>query len=362
LDASPDKQTLLALLAPNIKSIGAVEAYRVTMPLTYLSNRTEMRCEWMTVTHAMEIAGSGDINGFHQLVHHDIIILHRLLTTKPETVQPLCNALRCAGAKLVYEVDDDYSGRHRDVASGTDSTWAPYLPLMDAITTTCKGLAEELSQDSDGVPVYILPNHLELDTFSRASLAANRIYEGITVMLAGTQTHYQDWEVVAEVMPGIMADHPDVTWLVAGFCPAYLGPEATFIEPVPFSYYPGILAQADILCCALEDDPFNQCKSPVKALEGWAASRHVGKRVGGCAVIASKVPAYKGTVQQRHNGLLVDHTPAAWDKAIRLLVSNEYLRRKLQLAGHKSVQAHNIALGWQNWRRVYNQILLGAKL
>lgn len=353
MDASPNRQTVLALLAPTIKRIGAVEAYRITMPLTYLSNRTEMRCEWMTVTHAMELCKQNDVSMFH----HDIIILHRLLTTEPKAVPALCNALRCAGAKLVYEVDDDYSGRHRDVASGTGSTWSPYLPLMDAITTTTEELAKALSRDSGGKPVYVLPNHLELETFSKASLAARRVYEGITVMLAGTQTHYQDWEVVAEVMPGIIADYPDVTWLVAGFCPAYLGPEATFIEATPYPYYPGILAQADILCCALEDDPFTRCKSPVKVLEGWAATRHVGKRVGGCAVIASKTPVYKGTVQQRHNGLLVDHTPEAWDKAIRLLVSNEFLRRKLQIAGYKSVQAHGITQGWKNWQRVYNQIL-----
>ena len=183
-------------------------------------------------------------------------------------------------------------------------------------------------------------------------------------MLAGTKSHYQDWMVLKDVIPGILADYPHVKFLVAGITSEYLvNAGAETIAPVQYTAYPGILAQADILCAPLiPDDPFNAGKSPIKAIEGWCTARPVGKQVGGCAVIASKSVVYRGTVQNRHNGLLVDHTPEAWDAGLRKLIEDQCLRQKLQIQGHKDACRYDMATHWQDWHRVYTKIVNGGSI
>ncbi len=235
---------------------------------------------------------------------------------------------------------------------------------MDAATVTTKTLAQVVEQDSNGKPVYVVPNAIDYQWFTEAAREAGRTDPRLTVMLAGTKTHYDDWKVVGEVMPGILADHPDVRFVVAGDWMSYdyLNWVEHKIPPVHYTGYPAVLAQADILCAPLvPDDPFNACKSPIKAIEGWCAARQVGKtREGGCALIATKAVAYRGTVQNRHNGLLVDHTPEAWDKALRLLIQDEHLRRKLQVEGLKDARQYDIATRWRDWHTTYTRIAGGA--
>jgi glycosyltransferase involved in cell wall biosynthesis len=346
---------ILALVA-NRQAVGAVEVYRVTMPLTYLENLSEMRTDWMPKgAAAMQIK-----YGRSEFLNVDIVVLAKFMAD--EDLEALVDVVRYHGAKAVYETDDDYSGRYRPADPTRGGDWRKILPYVDAITVTCSHLAELAREDSGGKPVYVVPNAIELSWFRAVSSAAVDLFsDQLTVMLAGTKTHQGDWRVVAEVMPQILADYPDVKFLAV--CEkeyyGYLGDAgAMFMPPAPYIQYPALLRQADILCAPLiPEDRFNWSKSPIKVIEGWSAERPISRtRVGGAALVASKAPPYTGVVQNRHNGLIVDHTPEAWDVALRLLIEDRVLRQKVQYEGLKDARRFDIKTRWVDWHRAYKQI------
>lgn len=340
----------------------AVDVYRITLPLEYLNNKTQdIRCGWMTLRHAETYVRNYELDA---VFDYDIIIFGRPISDEPSAGQ-IMDALRVRGAKVIYETDDDYSGIHRQATVVPDKTWAPYIGNADAITVTTKPLADLVRRESGGRPVYVVPNAIDREWFTAVAKTAKRVFKDhLTVMLAGTQTHYRDWRVLETVIPKIQAAYPNVKFLVGGFMPDYLEELCEYQPPVPYHIgYPMLLAQADILCAPLvPDDKFNHSKSPIKAIEGWCAARPVSKTsFGGCAVVASKCIVYKGTVQHRHNGLLVDHTPDAWEDALRLLIEDRFLRQKLQIEGLKDASDYDIERRWQDWAQAYRSILTDAK-
>ena len=218
-------------------------------------------------------------------------------------------------------------------------------------------MAEEAGLDK----YYVARNFIHYEWFTQTSLQATRQDpDKIVVMLAGTATHDADWMPVAEAMPKILEEYPQVVFKVAGNVPDYLYGHCEFVPPVHYSMYPMTLRQADILCCSLDpEDRFNRSKSYIKAIEGWSAARQVGKtKRGGCAIIASKGTApYKGLFNNRNSGLMVDHTPEAWGEAIRTLIEDWKLRQKIQVNGLKQARAYDIALRWKEWADVFRDIL-----
>jgi Glycosyl transferases group 1 len=70
----------------------------------------------------------------------------------------------------------------------------------------------------------------------------------------------------------------------------------------------------------LTDNPFNRCKSPIKTLD-YAAL--------GMAVLASDVPAYRGSLADGPGGMLVGADQVAWYAAIARLLRNPTVRHGL---------------------------------
>jgi len=342
---------ILALIG-NKRRVGAVDVYRVTMPLTYVDNKSEMHCGWMPKSSlAMQIQ-----HGETEILNQDIIVLAKFLAE--EDAGDYVGYLKSRGAKVVYETDDDYSGRYRE-ADDKPGDWHAILDHVDAVTVSTPYLADLARKDSGGKPVHVCPNAIQLEWFSKVSREAIDAFpDQVTVMVAGTKTHQEDWRVMAEVMPGILADYPDVEFLAVCEKEYYEYLDATFMAPAQYRQYPALLRQADILCAPLiPEDQFNWSKSPIKAIEGWSAERKITKtRQGGCAIVASKAEPYKGVVQNRHNGLLVDHTPEAWDEALRLLIEDRLLRQKLQYEGLKDAKRYDIEQRWEDWYRAYKSI------
>lgn len=340
---------VLALIG-NKTTMGAVDIYRVSMPYTYINSRSEMHCGWMPKNHfGMRVA-----HGEEDVLEQDIIVLAKFLADRD--ISEFFELLHNRGIKVVYETDDDYSGRYRP-ADDIPGDWLAILEHVDAVTVTTKYLAELARKDSGGKPVYVVPNAIQLEWFSKVSREAINLYpDKLTVMVAGTKTHQDDWRVLADVMPGIVSDY-DVEFLAACQPEYYDFLDATFLPTVGYDKYPALLRQADILCAPLlPDDRFNWSKSPIKAIEGWSAEREVGNHSGGCAMVVSKAAPYKGVVENRHNGLLVDHTPEAWDEALRLVIEDELLRHKIQIEGLRDASRYDIDKRWKDWHNTYMEI------
>ena len=355
--ASTDRSSLkiLGLLGSGITVVGAVDMYRITLPFTYLNNKNSgMQCGWMPMQDAAQLLYAGNTEA---VFGNNIIVLARPIADDMEGTKEFISALRVRGAKVVYEVDDDYSGLNREPEEGR--TCLPLATEVDAITVTTKPLAKLMSRLSGGRPVYIVPNAIEFEWFAKAARTAERKFpDRLTIMLAGTRTHKLDWKVLQTVVPKLQANYPEAKFLVAGYQYEYMDDwDFEFMSPVHYSQYPAMLAQADILCAPLNpDDQFNASKSPIKAIEGWSAARRVGKKQGGCAVIATDSVVYRGTVQNRHNGLLVKHTPEAWYEGLSKLIEDTHLRQKLQVEGLKDAHHYDIATRWVDWHQAYTSI------
>ena len=356
MDSSFDtkRRSVLAILG-DIDHIGAVEVYRVTAPLTYLEKRKQYQCHWMPVQGVKQLLEKGDTSVFH----HDLIILHKVLSNNVESGEKLIESLRTFGAKVIYETDDDYSGVYRPPDTTRPGNWDAYLQYVDAATVSTHHLGRFVGKQA-GKPVHVCPNSIDVDWFTSVSVNTNNIFpDSISIMLCGTETHGADWRVMETVIPRVKKKHPNVQFITGGFCPDYLDDLTDYLPGVEYTEYPCMVRQADILLCPLEPrDGFNDSKSSIKALEGWAAARRTSWGTVGCAVIASKCKAYNGAVQNRSNGLLVSHTPEAWERAICKLVEDERLRFKLAKKGLQEVRdKHNISYNWRIWDRAYCSIL-----
>lgn len=359
---------ITGLLPNTYKRIAAVANYRITAPFNLISSETAHMAHFLEMPDLRKI-NRGDLA---EVLDSDIIVLQRFITEQDGQGAALCNKLKSRGAKLVYETDDDLTGVHRDISKGKGATCFPYLVHCDAVTASTQPLADMMG-DFIGKPAYVLPNYIDARYFQHVAFIQNdsegnvigerkREYPGtLNLMLAGTPTHGGDWKVVSDVAVELLDKYENVRLLVAGYNPLYL-PEherIELIDPVPYTHYPIVLAEADIVCAAVEpDDHFNRAKSAVKVLEAWAAKRRLADgNMGGAAVIASKTRAYSNLIEDRTNGLLVEHTAEAWRDAIEELITNERLRQRLQRQGKHELRKHNVVNHYQEWVTVYHKIL-----
>lgn len=342
-------------------SLRSIDVYRIAGPFAMIKDRTKHVAQWLYESQLHQ-AGRRELDA---VLSSDIIVVSRLVHKNPLEAGRAMHGLRSRGAKLVYETDDDLTGLYRQDPGG--ATCMPYLVEVDAITTTVKPLADRLHDISDR-PAYVLPNYMPLGWLSTASMYTRegepreRQYsDTLNIMLVGTATHAEDWRVIIDLIPAILQDYPNVRVLFAGYKPEFAPDHERigFLPPRPYSGYPAMLFEADIVCAGLDpNDPFNWAKSPCKVLESWAAQRRLEDgKLGGAAVIASDTVVYHDTVTDGDDGLLVEHTPEAWEHALRSLIEDEHLRHSLQRRGFNTVRQHSIASHYREWLSVYNRIL-----
>jgi glycosyltransferase involved in cell wall biosynthesis len=321
----------------------AVANYRVKLPLTALRDNAGFNVLSVHSEHLDKI----------EFVP-DIVVLNRPVADESLSswIAEFTGSFRNYGAHIVIETDDDYI-----TSSADGKTTIPYLRHCDAMTVATHGL-KRLYGKYTSVPIYVTKNSINTQWFSNVSIKAKRVDSRLTIGLIGTVSHYDDWDVMVDAMRGIMAKY-DVRFTCTGLHPDYMNGIAEFVGGCHYSGYPKLMRQIDILCCPLDPNKkFNESKSAIKAIEGWAAARDLGNgKIGGCAVIAARLTPYKGIVQHKHNGLLVDHNPRAWADAIELLVSNKIQRLKFQVEGYKDVRKHHdISGNWKQWRTAYEKI------
>ena len=353
--------SVLALIPRPRGKWGAVEVYRILTPLSYINRKSRAKCGWMSLGDAMLKIASEGRTAFG---HVDVVVLHKTLIERRLATGRDSALLREMGATVVYEVDDDYSGKYRPATDDRPGDWMGVLDHADAVTVTTEALRDRVLETHD-LPVHVLPNQIDYYVFADACIRADRTIEGDpTIMVAGTRTHYEDWRVLAGVVPRIQEKYPNARFVVAGYTPHYLAEhDVESLPPVPYIQYPSLLRQADILLKPLvPDDGFNLCKSDIGALEGWSARRMLHQRsiFGGCAVIATDCPVYNGTIKNRKNGLLVEHTEDAWYDAISELIEDTVLRRTLQKNGHRDARERSMSVQWTKWHRVYRQLAEGG--
>lgn len=330
--------------------------YRVQLPLAALNKRTQHEAvayDQFGIRNMFLLARQHGLDPDSVLDGYDVYVTSRLF--RDEGADEAMDALRESGGKVVFDTDDDLSEQYRHL-EGRGDEFVNQMHRVDLITVSTPYLAERV-EELAGRDAVVLPNHLDCEWFTKASMNTEKKSSKLTLGVVGTKTHLEDWRCLEDAFKRLSEEY-DIEVLVAGFQPSYLK-AYTYLKAVPYEAYPGLMRQFDIVCCALDpDDPFNLSKSGIKALEAMSAARSVNGRVGGAVPVCTDMPVYRRVVNHRHNGLLVDND--GWYEALKQLIENNRMRRQLAHVSHKWVHANrDIKHGYRLWKRAYVDLLEG---
>lgn len=354
---------VIALHMADNDTPNACEIYRANMPLTVMAENSQHTGVWKRKSELREAYQSGHNRVFLELASsYDIVVLPRLTSGQGmalKGIAALLKLIRLAGGRSVYEVDDDFTNKHRDLTSYGVSDAMRIASWCDAVTVTTPYLAEVMRQETRR-PIYVLPNMISPQIWKRPE---NRIDKDfLTIGLSGSLTHEADWRVLETVLPRIFANDygREVRLRLTGYHPDYLRelPNTDYLPVMDYVTYAEVIRSCDlILAPVVPDDAFNLCKSPIKVVEGMGATRMVDGALAGAACIATDNPVYRLAIQSGTNGLLVEHTPEGWYTALDDLLRNEAKRHQIQRAGHAWVwNHHDISRTWVQWVQAYQKI------
>ena len=272
----------------------------------------------------------------------DILLTHRHAIPDVESVEALarhCDASRMA---LVYDLDDDLlhlPPDHADASRLRERTAVVrrLLARADAVWVSTPGLAravEDVRRDA-----RVVPNGLDECLWFPDGHGPRRLRHGpVRVLFMGTATHDGDFALVEPALSRLHARFGacvqfDMIGVTArGDVPDWVNRMAP--EGVAGQSYPGFVDWItqfpawDIGIAPLADTPFNRAKSAIKTLD-YAAL--------GAAVLASDVPAYRGSLAEAGSRGLVANTETAWVGALDHLVRHARLRRDLAAHAHATL-------------------------
>lgn len=328
------------------KEMDAVYYYRCYLPLREI-HRSSTDISTMVINRSQvegmtdDELGGRDIYAYPRVSHGDcegfIAEIHR------------------RGGLLVIDSDDDLTEEYR-LVSGRGPQFKKLLSLADYVTCSTEDLAAIFAQYTQHPPV-VLKNQVDTDWMAELAGKSKRLIPGLTIGFSGSPTHWGDWYIPAVPLAKIAREfkNRNVVPILHGETPRYLDHAAHEIMKfggVPFSIYPVILRQFDIVLCAADpDDQFNSGKSDVKALECMAV---------GAVPICSRFRPYVELAQAGAPVVLVEeNTRDAWYAAMEDLILDEERRKALRAAGSSWVKSHRdmVVSGWEHWAEFYRGIV-----
>lgn len=248
---------------------------------------------------------------------------------------------------LVYESDDnvveaDTNLPHWQTSRMVETT-TECMRLADLVTTTTPYLAEKMRKTNPNVAV--IPNYIHEDL-----LTVDRPRrEQTTICWAGGSTHLQDLAMIQRPLNAAL-DHTraDIHFLGEDFRPlfGYRGQFTPFQRNV-WDYYSAI--DGDLAVIPLRSTPFNDARSPIKALE-YASL--------GIPVIASNVEPYRHFVVDGVTGYLVNNEDQ-WQQRIIELVNDPETRSEMGAKAKAVAHNHTIQEHWPEWVRAYEGAVNG---
>lgn len=249
------------------------------------------------------------------------------------------------GRRLVFEVDDDLWHLPPDnpgagfYDEATRQRMTDNAAAASVVTCTTPRLAELLRGFNPNVRV--VPNYIDAALLT----VQRRRNRRVTIGWAGSNTHAADLKVAARPLWKLLAARPQIDLHLIGADYRHLtgGRHTPWARPTP-NYYR--LIDFDIGIAPLADTPFNQSKSPIKALE-YAAL--------GIPVVASNVGPYAEFVQHGVTGFLAD-TAQDWTRYLRALASDVTLRERMGAAAREQAAEWTIQGHAYEWDRIVEEV------
>lgn len=203
------------------------------------------------------------------------------------------------------------------------------MQACDYAITTTKALADELKTYKNFKEVFIDRNSMSDEMVYHAEQAIKEVKrddEKVVIgYFSGTNTHNEDFQMVAPALVRILKKHKNAYIKLAGRLDA---PEALkgyedrliFTPYVDWRRLPYEVRECDITLSPLVDTLFNRAKSEIK----WSESALVQ-----VPTVASDIGAFSEMVQNGKTGMLADNTEEAWFDAIDMLVADKNLRETI---------------------------------
>lgn len=257
----------------------------------------------------------------------------------PALAHDLVRAIRQAGARFVYAMDDnlfDLALERQDWPEERHLESARlFLAQADQVWVTTPALKERLAEFNPAIQV--LPQALDERLFVSGSwLPPEPLFKPQRKVIGymGTLTHDRDLLMILPALRAIVDRYPGQIEIqligaigqeqtrrtLEGLPIRMLAPEPAEAEyPLFMLWFTGRV-HWDLALAPLRDTPFTRGKSDIKFLDYCAI---------GAPGVYSRVPAYEASVRPMETGLLVDNTTEAWVAAIEQLLSDDALRVQL---------------------------------
>lgn len=133
---------------------------------------------------------------------------------------------------------------------------------------------------------------------------------------SGTRTHDRDFSLVAPALEALLQRHDDLKIRIVGpVSNIFDHPRVIKIEKVLFKDYPQLVRASHISIAPLEDTPFNQCKSALKALEAGMMN---------VPIVTSPVGDYSGLNVE---GVLRANSASEWESQLEFALDPENYQR-----------------------------------
>jgi glycosyltransferase involved in cell wall biosynthesis len=257
--------------------------------------------------------------------------------------------------KLVYETDDDML---RVEASGLPHLYEEQaresirrcLRLVDMVTVSTPYLAEQVRPYCENV--VVLPNMVKAGLLDLHRPKAKKL----TIGWAGGTSHLVDIVTVADPLRDVLLANPDVDvhWMGFDYSPELTRGRLdsplqrqcrhTLWRPDVGEYYKRI--DFDIAIAPLADVPFNDSKSPIRALEMAAC---------GIPIVASDRIPYSEFVADGKTGWLVSNDEE-WKRRLTDLINDPDMRQEMGMAAKLQAADWLIEDNWRLWESAYEAV------
>lgn len=291
----------------------------------------------------------------------DALVTQRYAVPDAEAAEALLGHAARTGMPFVYDLDDDLvniPGEHPE--AGVLQPRSPVVARLvrgaDALLVSTPGLKTRLAPlRRDAV---LVPNGLDERLWSAAApVSAAPRRDPVRILLMGTATHDADLAATNQALEAVCDTFGDrvsieIIGMTAGDLPPWA--ERVVVPPTGGQSYPAfvnwIAGQPawHIGIAPLADTAFNTSKSAIKTMDYGAL---------GLAVLASDVPAYRGSLADGSGGQLVRNDPRAWFWAVAEMVRNpRHWQASAEGARREFLARHTLKAQAESRQRVWRSL------